>query len=391
MIKLPLTAVARALRLHFIADIPVALWDFVGVGKSSVVAQSVPKGWGLYDVRLSDKEASDLGGIPYPVEQQPAEPKGKAKAVKMAPGAPQVEGEGNPRIIRKVEYLMSSLLPFDSEEKCVVLFDEFDRTPDLSVQNAALQLVLDRRINGHYLSKGARIVIAGNGNTDQGTIPLTSASANRMGHLYVDSKSDRAIEAWLEWAKGCSDVSPELQSFASYKSEVWHGKQDPRRQLEEYGFPTPRSFVMADKLWRVSQEIQAERDREAIKGKTGKELPGFEVADIILPTMAGCVGQSAAVEMLGWFAICKEAPKLEEIAKDPAGCRLPSQHGIMFALGVTMARNAKGQSTKVIDAFAQYVARWPKEQAAAGFSYLLNEESKAASSPHYLAWQQASG
>jgi hypothetical protein len=205
-----------------------------------------------------------------------------------------------------------------------------------------------------------------------------------MGHLYVESKNDRAIDAWLQWAKG-SEVSAELQSFASYKSDVWHGPKS-KNQLEELGFPTPRSFVMADKLWRMARELQGAREQAASKGE---DLPYFETQDIILPVMAGCVGATAATEMLGWFQVCAGAPKLEEIIKDPTGCKLPDQHGIFFALGITIAKDAKKQPARVVDAYCSYVARWPKEQASAGFNYLLAESEKTASSPHYLSWQAA--
>lgn len=352
VLKIALDKAARAMRVCFYANLTCALWGRRGVGKSSVVLQSVPKGWGFYDFRLSDKEASDVGGIPFPVDSESGS--------------------------KRVEYLMTKQLPFDSEEKCVVLLDEFDRTADLSVQNAALQLTLDRRINGHPLSPNARIVIAGNGATDVGTIPLSSASAGRMVHLYIETDDEQARNAWQQWAKTANlklsdklsmQVSPMLQSFAEYKSDVWTSAKDIA-ELEEYGSPTPRTFVMADTLFQACKQVN------------------FETADILLPLLAGCVGMAAATEMLGWYKVCESAPTVGEIIANPRSAKLPDQLGVQFALGLTLARHAKALANGEVDSIATYIARWSREQARFAFTHLIREQPRAATSKAYLNWEK---
>lgn len=347
VIKISLDKVARALRLCFFLNIPVALWGRRGVGKSSVVAQSVPTGWKLYDFRASDKEASDIGGIPFPVDSKEDK-------------------------IKRIEYLMTKLLPFDSQEKCIVLLDEFDRSPDLSVQNAMLQLVLDRKVNGHDLSPNARIVIAGNGATDIGTIPLSSASAGRMLHLYIETDDDSAVKAWQNWAIESGEVSTALTSFAEFKNEVWRSAKDAG-ELEELGSPTPRTFVMADRVYQAARN-------ESVK---------FEVSDLLLPMIAGCIGRVAALELLSWYKICEQAPTMEEIADNPTGAKLPTEDGVYCALGLTIARHAKEERNGTVDAYATYISRWTPERARFAFTHLLREQSKAATSPAYLKWNKA--
>lgn len=351
LLKLSLAQVPRALRLYFVANIMVCLWGRRGMGKSSVVRQSVPKGWGFYDFRLSDKEAPDLGGIPYPVD------------------IPQAKGKA---CIKRVEYLMTTQLPFDTEEQCVINFDEIDRTSDMSVQNAFLQLSLDRRINGHPLSPHARLVACGNGATDTGTIPLSKAAAGRMGHLYIETQDSRAMDAWLDWAKGSPETSPHLQSFAKYNAEVWTDAQDVG-ELEEYGSPTPRTFCMADTLWQAAQAAK------------------FETQDILLPVLAGCVGTTAAHKMLAWYKLMTSAPSLESIESAPRTTPVPQDNGILFALGLTMARQAKpvdGQpdTTRRADKYAEYVIRWPDEQARAAINQLTTAQPRLLTSPVYLGW-----
>ncbi len=340
ILKVSLSQAARALRLCYVSNQPVALWGPSGVGKSDVVRQSVPQGWKFYDVRLSDKEATDLGGIPMPNSKT-----------------------------GRVEYMPSSLLPLDTDEKCIVLFDEVDRTSDMSVQNMMLQIVLDRSINGHKLSPNARIVLAGNGVTDVGTMPLSTAACRRMCHLYIESQNEAALGSWLSWAKD-SDCTSALQSFAKYRNDVWVNGSAPA-EFEELASPSARTWVMADKLYQASLTVK------------------FETADIILPLLAGCIGKAGAIELLAWYKLHAEAPTVEEIAKSPSTAKLPTTLGVFFALGTTLAREAKIAERPESDAFATYISRWPMEQAGFAFTGLLSAKPEVATSAAYRQWQKS--
>lgn len=345
IIKITLDMLPRILRVCFAADNPLDVTGPPAVGKSQAIAQAVPDGWGFYDFRASDKEAPDIGGIPYPTES-----KGK----------------------KFVEYMLTRLLPWDTDEKCVILFDEFDRTSDLSVQNAMLQVILDRSLNGHRLSPNARIIIARNGETDTGTIPLTTASASRMCHVYIDAHSDKALSAWLQWAE-TSTVSSELQSFAKYNSDVWSQAKE-MAEMEDMGSPRPRTFVMADKLWQVAHKAS------------------FETRDIILPLLAGCVGAVAGRKLLGHYEVMSKAPSPEEIVRQPKTCRLPADNAIHYALGLALAKYVSQQTashrTGTADAIADYVARWPREQAKFAFTHLAKAEPRVMTGDIYTQWQQ---
>ena len=244
--KLNLEQIARAIVLCFTADLPVAVWGPVGLGKSSIFKQvSAGLKWKLYDVRLSDKEPSDLGGIPFP------------------------KGD-------KVSYLATDLLPFGTDERCVVLFDEFDRA-GLAVQNVSLQLLLDRGVNGHKLSKNARIAIAGNGVTDVGTTPLSAAAATRMVHLYVEGSSEGALDSYLAWAEG-NGISSTMQSFARFRKDVWSANGSAE-EAEQLALPTKRTFDMADRLLQVAGRVNFSEKRffttaAASSSKSASATPG---------------------------------------------------------------------------------------------------------------------
>src|SRR3974390_1190416 len=135
--KLPLNALARAIRILFMSDSVGFIIGVRGIGKTSLVRQSVPQGWNFYPFMLSDKEGTDIGGNPIPDH--------KTETVK--------------------DY-MNGLRPFDRpNEKAVIFIDELDRVTDVSVHNAAQQLILDRSVNGHKLGPNVRIIAAGNGSS----------------------------------------------------------------------------------------------------------------------------------------------------------------------------------------------------------------------------------
>ena len=57
----------RAIVVGLLADKVPALWSEVGTGKSTIIGDLAEEiKFQLFDVRLSDKEPADLGGIPVP-------------------------------------------------------------------------------------------------------------------------------------------------------------------------------------------------------------------------------------------------------------------------------------------------------------------------------------
>lgn len=345
---------SRIILTAFEADIPVALWGPPGVGKSSVIAQVTKKlvhkdektgkevPYKLYDVRLSDKEPSDLGGIPFPSDG-------------------------------RVRFLMNDLLPWDTDEYSVVLFDEYDRA-DLSVQNPTLQIILDRTINGHRLSKNARVILAGNGTTDTGTSPLSRAAANRMCHIYIETGSPQALDSWDKWASenGTSDA---LRGFAKFKQSTWSGQsvsetgKIKKPEIEEIAYPTPRSFDFADRLLVATESVP------------------FKVSDIIKPMVAGCVGVGPATEFLNFRDTFDKAPSPEEIVKNPKKVRVPKEPDVLAALTVQLCDYAK-RNKEFAEAIAEYGLRWAEEPGAYLFKRLADAVPNVIKTKPYQEWMK---
>lgn len=316
------------------ADVPVAIWGKPGLGKTKMVTDFAAElGWELFRFGLAEKDASDLGGLPFPDDEK-----------------------------RKVIYLEPPLLPFGSDKNAIVFFDEADRAP-LEVQNASLQLWQDREVNGHRFGPNVRVVVAGNATTDVGTTPLTEAAANRACHIYI--KPD--MEAWQTWA-GDNAVSVELRGFARFREEVWHGKNSkPDAKMPEMAVPSPRSWVMADRIRKAAAEVD------------------FETEDILPALLAGCVGEGPAIEWLAYCRLYAETPPIDQIIADPKNVPVPAKPDMVYALGLALVDHA-AKHPETADAFAQYGLRWPKEPAQNFFRRLLAKQPKVITSAAYQEW-----
>lgn len=206
-----------------------------GIGKSETVAGFAERiGGQLIDVRLGQIVAEDLRGLP------------------------QV-GEESSR------FVPPSFLPRDG--KGVLFLDEFS-CAEPRVQNAALELLLDRRLGDYRLPDGWFIVAAGNA-AEHGamTFSLSSAVADRMVHFSVVADPD----AWLKWA-GEKDIAAEVMAFIRARPDLLDGIQSRVRQDHVIG-PSPRGW------FRVSGVV-----RNVKPGRLRDQI------------VAGIVGLSAATE-----------------------------------------------------------------------------------------------
>ena len=113
-------------------------------------------------------------------------------------------------------WALSSWLPNverDGEFGILFLDELFLAIP--SVQAAALQLILDRRLGDYVLPDGWYVVSASNRPEDRaGVMAQNSALCNRFQHR----EAILSVDAWIEWAieKG---LRPEVIAFIRFRGE----------------------------------------------------------------------------------------------------------------------------------------------------------------------------
>ena len=138
------------------SKIPVFVWGNPGVGKSSIIKQIAnDKAMEFIDLRLSLLDPTDLRGIPF------------------------FDVNNKSAVWAKPEFLPDT----NSLAYGILFLDEINSAPP-TVQAAAYQLILDRKIGEYTLPVNYAIVAAGNYESDRGvTYRMPTPLANRFVHL----------------------------------------------------------------------------------------------------------------------------------------------------------------------------------------------------------------
>lgn len=219
------------------SDRPVMLWGPPGIGKSDIVqqiadAQDRP----VIDMRLLIMEPTDLKGIPYYCQE--------SKTMRWAP---------------------PSELPSETEvdlHNALLFLDEITAAPP-SVQAAAYQLILNRRVGTYNLPSDVRIIAAGNRETDRAVAHrMPSALKNRFVHITMKPSYDD----WLQWAVR-NRIHPDIVGFLKAQPSSLFNF-DPKSN--DNAFATPRTWAFANDLYdpNGSESI----NRQLIGGTVGNGL-----------------------------------------------------------------------------------------------------------------------
>lgn len=272
---------------------PAMIWGPPGIGKSELIAEiAAEQKRPVIDMRLLLLEPTDIKGIPYfdPESQtmkwahpadlpkvitEKAVKKAQAEAAKFAEDDVSEEAEEarNYALAIKAEYDMSHAILF---------LDEINAAPP-SVQAAAYQLILNRRVGEYRLPPGVSMLCAGNRDSDKGvTYRMPSPLANRLVH--VEMRCD--FDDWQKWAIGAK-VHPDVVGFLSHHKQKLF-QFDPKSP--DKAFATPRSWFF------VSQLIT-------------DELPESMNTALV----AGTVGEGNATEFTAHRRVAAKMPKADEV------------------------------------------------------------------------------
>ncbi|MCF0135769.1 MAG: AAA family ATPase [Lachnospiraceae bacterium] len=287
----------------------VMLWGPPGVGKSQAVreiARTVSESTGkkavVTDVRLLLFNPVDLRGIPTANED-------RTLAVWLKPRIFQME---------------------EGEDTVNLLFlDEISAAPP-SVQAAAYQITLDRRVGEHKLPDNCIVLAAGNRITDRSVAyNMPKALSNRLCHFEVSSDA----ASWHRWAIR-SGIHPYVLGYLDYNpSDLM--RFDPSGLA--LAFPTPRTWEMVSRILSgVSPDVPA-----------------------VMPMLEGCIGRAAAGRFLSWSKLYRDMPDMETIFSGE-GPEPPEASELQMALRSAMVAYAASHPVKDrVDASLRYACRLP--------------------------------
>jgi hypothetical protein len=271
---------------------PIFLWGPPGIGKSEIVAQicdSLPKSH-LIDIRLSLWEPTDIKGIPY----------FDSNSGTMVWGAP-------------------SELPteeFAAQFDYIVLFLDEMNSAAPSVQAAAYQLILNRRVGQYKLPDNVMIVAAGNRDADKGvTYRMPAPLANRFIHLELAVNFDD----WFQWSV-VNNIHTDVVGYLTFSKKDLYDF-DPKSPSRSFATPRTWSFV--------SELIEDDLDEAT-------------TTDLV----AGAIGEGLALKFMAHRKVASSMPNPSDILAGKVKEMRTKEISAMYSLTVSLCYELKEASDK---------------------------------------------
>lgn len=291
------------------------LWGAAGVGKSDGIhqlaeklEQMTEKKVFVTDIRLLLFSPIDLRGVPVADEHK-----------------------------EFTNWLKPKIFDMDcgNETINILFLDELSAAPQ-SVQAAAYQICLDRKVGEHVLPENCIVIAAGNRVTDQSvSYKMPKALCNRLMHFNI--KSD--YEAWKAWA---------VQNNVSDKVIAFLGLDNSRLCVEpetsDLAYATPRSWAFVSTLLHTVSD-----DPEAIHS-----------------LIAACVGNATALEFEAFCRSVLHMPSVKDILNGKCS-DYPKTHDVMYALISSLVSLLRGKGDEItqseLENVCSYVLHLPKDFA----------------------------
>ena len=270
---------------------PVFLWGPPGIGKSDIVHQ-IGKSLNAHviDVRLSLWEPTDIKGIPY------------------------FDSNAN-----KMVWAPPSELPDEemaSKYDHIVLFLDEMNSAAPSVQAAAYQLILNRKVGTYTLPDNVKIVAAGNREADKGvTYRMPAPLANRFVHLEMRVDFDD----WFQWAAD-NKIHKDVMGYLQFAKKDLYDF-DPKSPSRS--FATPRSWSF------VSELLEDDLDENT-------------TTDLV----SGAVGEGLAVKFMAHRKVASKMPNPTDILAGKVKEMATKEISAMYSLTVSLCYELKESANK---------------------------------------------
>lgn len=326
-------------------DVSFMLQGGMGIGKSSLLAElayKLPTHVPVY-VDMTTKDLCDLSGVPF-VE--------KINAVNVTRFAP------------------SSELGIHQNKPVIIMLDEFGKAMT-AVKNTCLRLLLERKM-GEYSLHPDSIVFGTTNLMGEGLGDMIQPHArNRVSFVTVTSPSS---EDWCDWAMN-HGVEAEVIAWVNQNPQCLASFTDPAQKDNPYifhptkpvtAFVTPRSLTKASSIMK----------HRAVLGHNST-----------LAGVAGCVGESAARDLMSYAELADKLPTWESIIKNPEKAKLPTD-GDAAASFITVYSALARVEKDTFDQWMVYCRRMPAEYQAVFASQIVKSTKRglATANREFVKW-----
>jgi hypothetical protein len=283
-----------SLRKAFKNKRPIFLWGPPGIGKSDIIKQlGTELDAHVIDVRLSLWEPTDINGIPY------------------------FDSNSNTMVWAPPSELPSK--DFAKNHKQIILFMDEMNSAAPSVQAAAYQLVLNRKVGTYELPDNVVMVAAGNRETDKGvTYRMPAPLANRFVHLEMTVDWDD----YFEWAAE-NKIHKDVVGFLTFSKKDLYDF-DPKSSSR--AFATPRS-------WSFVSELLHDDDT---------------TVDTLTDLVSGSVGEGLAVKFMAHRKVASKMPNPADILSGKVSKMESKEISAMYSLTVSLCYELKDSCDKKV-------------------------------------------
>jgi hypothetical protein len=284
----------RSLLKAFKHQRPIFLWGPPGIGKSELVADITEELNGyMIDLRLGQMDPTDIRGIPF-----------YNKEIGKMDWAPPID---------LPDEELASKFPI------VVLFLDEMNSAAPSIQAAAYQLILNRRVGKYCLPKNVVMVAAGNRESDKGvTYRMPTPLANRF--IHQEMKVD--FDSWQDWAVLHNIHKDVIGFLGSNKQEL----NETNSKSASRAFPTPRS-------WSFVSQLLSDDDSDE---------------ETLTNLISGTIGEGLALKFNAHRKVSGRMPKPEDILSGKVTSLEVKEVSAMYSLVISMCYELKEAINKKV-------------------------------------------
>lgn len=336
--------ISKALAVAIKKGHPLMLSGKPGVGKTELVMQAAK----LAEAKLI---------ISHPVVSDPTDYK----------GMPWVMMDENGKHVAR-------FLPFSDLDRLVTakgrtifLLDDLGQAPP-TVQAAAMQLILGRRINEIVISNDVVFLACTNRKEDKAGVQGILEPVKSRFFAIIDVETD--VEDWAEWAIR-EELPFSVINFVRWKPAMLLSF-DPTFKMTNS--PSPRTVYHACKIMQAGYPKEVENEM-----------------------LQGACGEAWVIEWMAFRTFEAQLPNINKILTDPDKGEIPPEAHMMYALCGALAERANEQTFANIVAYSNRVAstqtiKGSKLSGRPDFSIMLIKDcllkdAKLRKNKAYLAWQ----